>query len=145
MSNETAFSIANALVFPQWVLMIVAPRWRVTQWLVRTSLIPALLAVMYATYLFSSTGTSLDFMSFSTLKGIMTLFQTGGEQVMLAGWIHYLAFDLVAGCYILRDAQERGIAHGWLVPCLLFCFMLGPIGMLLYVSVRVIKHLKTPK
>ena len=138
MSNETTFSLANALVFPQWVLMIVAPRWRVTQWLVRTPLIPAVLAVLYATYLFTSTGGSLDFMSFATLKGVMTLFQTGGEQVMLAGWIHYLAFDLVAGCYILRDAQERGIAHGWLVPCLLFSFMLGPIGMLLYMGVRVV-------
>ena len=139
MSNETAFSVANALVFPQWMLMLVAPRWRATQWLVRTPLIPALLAVLYAAYLFTSTGGSLDFMSFATLKGVMVLFQTGGERVMLAGWIHYLAFDLVAGCYILRDAQERGIAHGWLVPCLLFCFMLGPIGMLLYVGVRVVR------
>lgn len=136
MSNENAFAIANALVFPQWLLMLAAPRWRVTQWLTNTLVVPASLAVMYAYYLFTSTGGSLDFMSFATLKGVMTLFQQGGEQVMLAGWIHYLAFDLVAGCLILRDAQQRGIAHGWLIPCLLLCFMLGPLGMLLYVIVR---------
>ncbi|MEZ0487113.1 ABA4-like family protein [Fibrella aquatica] len=136
MSNEIAFSLANALVFPQWLLMIVAPRWRVTQWLTRTLLVPALLAVMYAYYLFSSTGGSFDFMSFASLKGVMTLFQQGGERVMLAGWIHYLAFDLVAGCWILRDAQQYNVAHGWLIPCLLCCFMLGPLGMLLYVVVR---------
>lgn len=144
MSNETAFSLANALVFPQWLLMLAAPRWRVTQWLMRTMLVPALLAVLYAYYLFAGTGGSLDFTSFSTLKGVMTLFQQGGERVMLAGWIHYLAFDLVAGCWILRDAQQRGIAHGWLIPCLLFCFMLGPLGMLLYVLVKLVVGQKQP-
>ena len=140
MSNETAFALANGLVFPQWVLMVVAPRWRVTQGLVRLLPIPALLAVLYATYLFTATGTSLDFMSFATLKGVMTLFQTGGERVMLAGWIHYLAFDLVAGCWILRDGQKRNIAHGWLIPAMLLCFMLGPMGMLVYVLVRTAKN-----
>lgn len=138
MTNEAAFSLANALVFPQWVLMVVAPRWRVTQWLVRNPLIPALLACLYVYYLFTSTGGQFDFMQFATLKGIMTLFQQGGERVMLAGWIHYLAFDLVAGMWILRDGQERDIAHGWLVPCLLGCFMLGPTGMLLYAGVRIV-------
>jgi uncharacterized membrane protein (UPF0136 family) len=119
MSNETAFSIANALVFPQWLLMLVAPRWWLTQWLVRHPLIPALLACLYVYYLFTSTGPALDFTQFATLGGVMSLFQNGGERVMLAGWIHYLAFDLVAGMWVLRDGQERGIAHGWLVPCLL--------------------------
>jgi hypothetical protein len=136
MLNETVFLLANALVFPQWLLMIAAPRWRITQWLIRILLVPALLAVLYGYYLFTSAGGSLDFMSFATLNGVMTLFQQGGERVMLAGWIHYLAFDLVAGCWILRDAQQQAIAHGWLIPCLLFCFMLGPLGILLYTVVR---------
>ena len=140
MSNEAAFSLANALVFPQWLLMIVAPRWQVTQWLTKLLFVPALLAIMYAFYLFTSSDSGgLDFMSFATLKGVMTLFEKGGERVMLAGWIHYLAFDLVAGSWILRDGQQRGIAHGWLVPCLLFCFMLGPTGLLLYVIVRAVR------
>ena len=140
MSSEAAFSLASALVFPQWLLMIFAPRWQVTQWLTKMLFIPALLAIMYAFYLFSSSGSSgLNFMSFATLKGVMTLFEKGGERVMLAGWIHYLAFDLVAGSWILRDGQQRGIAHGWLVPCLLFCFMLGPTGLLLYVIVRAVQ------
>ncbi|ARK10651.1 ABA4-like family protein [Fibrella sp. ES10-3-2-2] len=143
MSNEIAFSLANALVFPQWLLMLAAPNWSVTRWLTRTLIVPALLAVLYGYYLFTSTGGSLNFMSFATLKGVMTLFQQGGEQVMLAGWIHYLAFDLVAGCWILRDAHQHSIAHGWLIPCLLFCFMLGPLGMLLYVVVRGINGMKS--
>ncbi|RYF65257.1 MAG: DUF4281 domain-containing protein, partial [Cytophagaceae bacterium] len=35
---------------------------------------------------------------------------------------------------------QHTIAHGWLIPCLLFCFMLGPLGMLLYVVVREVNN-----
>lgn len=137
MTPETAFTLANALVFPQWLLMIVAPRWRGTQWLVRTMVIPMVLAVMYLAYLFTGTK-SLDFMSFGTLQGVMSLMGQGDKGPALAGWVHYLAFDLVAGSWILRDGQERGIRHWLLIPCLLFCFMLGPTGLLLYGIVRLV-------
>ncbi len=133
MTSDTAFQLANTLVLPQWILMIVAPHWRVTQWLMTSLLIPGLLAVLYVYYLFSSGG-NLDFQSFSTLAGVTALFKQG--QAVLAGWIHYLAFDLVAGSWLLRNGQERGIHHLLLVPCLLLCFMLGPCGLLLYLLLR---------
>ena len=137
MTPETVFQIASALVLPQWILMAVAPRWFVTQFLVKSSLIPVVLAVFYAFYIFA--GGPLDFGAFSTLEGVKGLFQTGGDGVMLAGWIHYLAFDLIVGSVVLRDAQEHGIAHGWVVVPILFCFMLGPIGLLLYWIIRTVK------
>ncbi|MCP1383960.1 ABA4-like family protein [Runella salmonicolor] len=131
---ETAFQIANVLVFPQWLLMIVAPRWRVTQWLVRSYLIPVLLACMYAYFIFS--GGPLNFNDFSTFEGVKSLFSKGGDGAVLAGWIHYLAFDLVAGSFVLKDSQEKNIPHGWIILPLFFCFMLGPIGLLAYWVIR---------
>lgn len=140
MTPETAFQYANLLVLPQWLLMIIAPRWRVTQMLARMLPIPMLLAVMYIYYLFAApatgSGPSLDFRSFSTLQGVMALLGNGQKETALAGWVHYLAFDLVAGSYVLRDGQAQAINHGWLVPCLLLCFMLGPSGLLLYGLLR---------
>lgn len=138
---ELAFSIANALVLPQWLLMIFAPRWRGTTWLVQSFIVPVLLAVLYAYFLFSG-GSSLDFQSFSTLAGVKKLFATGGDGAVLAGWIHYLAFDLVAGSFVLRDAQVKAIPHLWIVLPLFFCFMLGPVGLLLYWLVRTVKTQK---
>ncbi len=137
MTPDTAFQIANALVLPQWLLMVVAPRWSVTQFLVKSFLIPVVLAIFYAFYIFA--GDPLDFEAFSTLEGVKGLFQNGGDGVMLAGWIHYLAFDLIAGSVVLRDAQERGIPHWWVIVPILFCFMLGPIGLLLYWIIRTVK------
>jgi hypothetical protein len=134
---ETAFQIANALVLPQWLLMIFAPRWSVTQWLVRSYLIPVLLACMYAYFLVS--GGPLNFSDFGSLEGVKSLFSKGGDGAVLAGWIHYLAFDLVAGSFVLQNAQSKGIPHGWIVVPLFFCFMLGPIGLLLYWVIRTVK------
>lgn len=137
---ETAFQIANALVLPPWILMIFAPRWSVTQWLVSSYLIPVLLACMYAYFIFS--GGPLDFNDFSTLEGVKRLFSKGGDGAVLAGWIHYLAFDLVAGSFVLKDSQEKTIGHGWIVLPLFFCFMLGPIGLLLYWLIRTVQTKK---
>ena len=133
MTFDNAFQLANTLVLPHWLLMLVAPRWRGTQWLMSTLLIPGLLALMYVFYLFTS-DSDLDFRSFSTLAGVMALFKQ--DQAVLAGWIHYLAFDLVAGSWVLQNGQKRGINHLLLVPCLLLCFMLGPCGLLLYLLIR---------
>jgi hypothetical protein len=59
--------------------------------------------------------------------------------VLLAGWVHYLFFDLFVGSFEVRDAQRHAISHVILLPCLLFTFMLGPIGFLLYLVVRAVK------
>ena len=120
--------------------MIVAPRWRVTHMLAQMLPIPMILAGLYIYYLFTPPppgGQGLDFQSFGSLAGVQSLFK-GQKEIVLAGWIHYLAFDLVAGSYILRDGQARGIAHGWLIPCMLLCFMLGPSGLLLYGIMRLV-------
>ncbi|MBC7570786.1 MAG: DUF4281 domain-containing protein [Spirosoma sp.] len=137
MTPETVFQIANALVLPQWLLMLVAPRWFVTRWLVNSYLIPVCLAVVYIVYLFG--GGPVDFGSFATLAGIKAMFANGGDGVMLAGWIHYLAFDLVAGTVILRDAQQKNVPHWLVIVPLFFCFMLGPVGFLLYWIIRTVR------
>ena len=140
MSPKSAFSLANLLVLPQWVLMAVAPRWRGTQMLAQLLPIPMILGVMYIYYLFVApalgSGPALDFRAFGTLQGVMALMGGGQKETALAGWIHYLAFDLVAGSYILRDGQARSIPHGWLIPGMLLCFALGPTGLLLYGLIR---------
>ncbi|MGB1846672.1 MAG: abscisic acid-deficient protein Aba4 family protein, partial [Pseudohongiellaceae bacterium] len=49
---------------------------------------------------------------------------------------HYLAFDLFVGCWEMQDSQKHNIPHVLVVPCLLFTFMLGPIGLVCYLMVR---------
>jgi Domain of unknown function (DUF4281) len=56
--------------------------------------------------------------------------------LLLAGWVHYLCFDLLVGCWEVRDAHGRGVPHLLVMPCLFLTFMFGPAGWLLYQGVR---------
>lgn len=133
MNSETVFSIVNALVMPQWLMMIFVPHWKWTQKLADSYLIPLLLAAVYACYVITSLG-NLDFMSFSTLAGIKALF--ADDESVLVGWVHYLCFDLVAGTWIYKDSLSRGMNRILVGPCLFLCLMMGPIGFLLYWIIR---------
>ena len=70
------------------------------------------------------------------------MFESRG--LLLAGWVHYLAFDLWVGRWIVdalaADPQMQGVAN-WLVqllvvPCLLLTFMFGPAGLLVFLALR---------
>ena len=87
--------------------------------------------------LFSRYFTPEDFEKFGSLNGVMELFTD--KTAVTAGWVHYLAFDLLTGIWIKKNAQKYNIHHLILIPCLLLTFMLGPIGLLLYLLVRSIK------
>ena len=139
MTPALVFSICSKLVLPQWLLMIVAPKWKWTQKLVASRIIPFLLAIVYAYYILTSFG-SAEGGGFGTLEEVMQLFTV--EGAVLAGWIHYLAFDLLIGSWVLKDSQSRGINHFITIPCLFFCFMAGPVGWLLYFAIRYISKNK---
>ncbi len=126
---ETLFSIANTSVLPGWLLLLVAPRWKWTQRF--TSLaIPLLLGALYAWLLRNGLGEG----SFNTLGGVMQLFTQ--PNAVLAGWVHYLIFDLFTGAWETRDAMRLGFPRWLLLPCQLLTFLLGPIGLLLYLVLR---------
>jgi len=72
--------------------------------------------------------------SFSTLPGVAQLFTN--PWLLLAGWLHYLAFDLLIGTWEARDSVERGVPRWALIPCLFLTLMFGPAGWLVYRVVR---------
>lgn len=71
---------------------------------------------------------------FFSLKGVVNLFKS--PHVVLAGWVHYLAFDLMVGLYEIQDAARHGIPHLWLIPVLFLTLMFGPLGLLVYLGLR---------
>ncbi|UOQ52546.1 ABA4-like family protein [Hymenobacter cellulosivorans] len=135
VSPESLFLLASNLVLPGWLLLIVAPRWRVTRWVVGSGALPLVLAVIYAAcigwHYFSGAAQQGGF---SSLPEVAALFQD--PWALLAGWVHYLCFDLVVGAWVSRDAQRRGVPHLLLVPTLVLTFLLGPVGFLLYHLLR---------
>jgi Domain of unknown function (DUF4281) len=71
---------------------------------------------------------------FDSLANVMALFTD--PAVALAGWVHYLAFDLFVGAWITRTARAEGISHLLILPCLALTFLFGPAGFLAFTALR---------
>lgn len=133
MALETIFLICNNGVIPAWILLAVAPSWIWTQRLVHGIWIPVLLGSVYLGVMVSSPAAPADG-GFSSLEGVMTLLTS--PHFALVGWVHFLVFDLFVGAWEVRDARRRSISHVFVVPCLFLTLMLGPIGLLAYLTLR---------
>ena len=129
---EAAFSAANSLALAGWVALLASPRFPRAAQLVAGTAIPLLLSIAYA-------GLILAFWSradggFDSLAAVMQLFDTA--PIALAGWIHYLAFDLLVGAAIVRGARTASIPFALVVPCLVLAFLFGPAGFLAFAALR---------
>lgn len=141
MELELIFSMVNATAFICWILLFVLYHKR---WVFRAlfSFVFTAMALIYLFYMLK--GLSGDGGGgFDTLANVKLLFSK--EEAILAGWIHYLVFDLFVGMWICHDADIRGINRWILLPCLLLTFMLGPVGLLLYILVRMVYLKKFPQ
>lgn len=129
MSDAQLFQIANTVALLSWIALAVQPR-RVAPTL--RFAVPGALAVLYIWAIVTTVPSPEG--GFGTLAEVKQLFTN--DRAVLAGWIHYLAFDLFIGCWEVLDAQQRRVSHWLVVPCLFLTFMLGPAGLLLYLGVR---------
>ncbi len=140
MKPEIIFKICNIGIFPMWLLLIFVPKWKWTGKIIHAIWIPIILALFYG-WAFLSASPMPKGGSFNSLEGVMILFTN--PKIALAGWIHYLVFDLFVGAWEVRDSKRIGIHHAFVVPCLIFTFMLGPIGLFFYLIIRLITKKKT--
>lgn len=134
MTPDFIFQLASQIALPGWLLLMFASNWKWTSRIVVGFIIVAL-AATYAFLVLPMFSPEM-FSSFGTLEGVMNLFTD--PTAVLVGWIHYLAFDLMVGWFIVFDAQREGINRWFLIPCLLFTFMLGPVGFLMYLLLRLV-------
>ena len=125
MTPEQLFAIVNPVAALSWLLLIVAPRRAA---LVTGLVVPAIFAALYVALIAAHWGGAEG--GFSTLPDVAALF--GNRWLLLAGWVHYLCFDLLVGTWEVEDARRRGIRHLVVVPCLVLTFLFGPAGWLLY-------------
>ena len=137
MTPTIVFSIASVIAMPMWVLMLFFSKWKVTQFLIDFKVIPLALAFIYAIYIFQAIQIG-GLMDFGSLTSIMALFTE--KNALLAGWGHYLAFDLLVGMWMLDQNKELRINQLLMAPCLFLTFMLGPIGFLLFMIIKTIKQ-----
>lgn len=136
MTPDTVFGAVNGLAFAGWILLAGSP------WLPRVAAtiagvaVPVALSLLYAALVATQWAGSQG--GFGSLADVALLFDN--RWMLLAGWTHYLAFDLLVGNWERRDAVSRGLPHLLLLPCLAMTFLFGPAGWLLYLAVRTVRR-----
>ena len=131
---NTIFSVCSTLAMLGWLGLALLPgrRWMVE--IVARIAIPLAIAAIYAFLMATHYQSAPAGAGFGSLDAVASLFTVRG--LLLAGWIHYLAFDLFVGSWEVSDARANGIPHVWVLPCLFATFMAGPIGLALYFAVK---------
>lgn len=116
-----------------WLILIFLPRrWPALLWLPRF-MIPFGLSLLYAGLAMRHILT-VEGGGFGSLAQVKTLLSN--DWALLAGWVHYLAFDLFIGGWIAVQADRIGLSRLLQAPILFLTFMAGPLGLALFMAIR---------
>jgi hypothetical protein len=135
MSAEQVFGLAGQITMICWILLAVSLFWdklrTPAQWLGVFGL-PLLIGLTYLAAM------SIDYPDrqggFGSLAQVRLLFSS--DWILLAGWVHYLVFDYFVGAWVARDSLRNNVHAVLVLPCLFLCLMAGPLGLLLYLTIR---------
>ena len=132
MPWEDWFSIANLIAVMGWAALILLPRWRWVMVLTRF-VIPGVLGATYTllAMLYFARPEAGGYNSLAEVKALL-----GTDPTLLAGWVHYLAFDLFVGGWIAERADKLGVSRLLQVPILFLTFQFGPIGYLTWAVIE---------
>jgi hypothetical protein len=135
-SLSNLYKLVNAVAAIGWVILIFLPNWNLADSAIKYGIVVGL-SVFYIYILFIRKDIKNEVFpkgNFTSLEGVINLFKN--PRNLLAGWVHYLAFDLMLGIYIKTQANEIGMSHFLQIPCFILTFMLGPVGYLLFVILQ---------
>ena len=139
LTFENIYIFSNYGILPFWILLIAAPRSKITQILVNSIILPLILSAAYVYVVYQTI--LLDEKIFETFKlylsidNLYTIFAT--ESFLLIFWIHFLALSLFLGSWVSRDAVKYDIPKKIVVFPLVLIYFTGPVGFILYWTIRI--------
>ena len=134
ITPDALFRYANLVALAGWLMLGlgIALRSRVLKETVAGLAVPVGLSVAYTAIILAHWWSGEG--GFSSLESVSALFRS--PWLLLAGWVHYLAFDLFVGAWVAQDAEARGLPRRLLIPVLPLVFLFGPAGLLLWLGLR---------
>ena len=126
MTAHHLFQIANPLGLLGWIVLVGGIVFKKPQWrdLIAGQVVPTILSLVYTVLLVFFWAKAEG--GFDSLPNVQKLFTY--PWAALAGWVHYLAFDLFIGAAISRRIMEDGLSRLFLVVLLPLTFWFGLIG-----------------
>ncbi len=132
LDPDFLFSAGNAIVLAGWAMVILLPRRSPALMAVPKFAVPALFGLVYAGITLARFHDSGG--GYGSLAELRTLFAT--DELLVAGWLHYLAFDLFVGVWIAEQADGIGLSRTIQAVILVTAFIFPPVGLVLFLATR---------
>jgi len=133
MDYELVFSLVGLLAMLGWAALLVSPWMPIWSDRIAGLLAPLALSAVYVLFLALFPAQDGGFGSFAEVTRLFS-----HREAVMAGWVHFLAFDLVVGAWICRAARREGVRFWLVLPCLPVTFLFGPAGFLAFAVVRAV-------
>ncbi len=134
MNFELVFSIAGIVSMLGWATLLLSPLMPTWSDRIAGVIVPVVLAIGYLILLLFFPAKSGGFGNFADVTVLFS-----NPEALMAGWVHFLAFDLFVGAWICRAARRETIRFWLVLPCLPLAFLFGPAGLLLFQGIRTVK------
>ena len=139
LTFENIYLWTNLGVLPCWLMLIIIPNSKFTQFFINSIILPLILSAIYIYIIYQSILLEepiLDiFKLYLSLEDLYTLFAT--ENFLLLFWIHFVAINLFLGSWISRDGIKYNISRSLVFIPLILVYFIGPFGLFLYWIIRV--------
>lgn len=132
---NVGFSLAGQLMLIMWLLLVIS------LWVHRLHALvdglgmfwlPILIGLWYLLLIMSNM--PFEEGGYGSLVQVRALF--ADDELLLAGWLHFLVFDFFVGTWVARQARGESVWRVLVAPCLVLCFLAGPVGLLAWLLLR---------
>ena len=137
LTFENIYLWTNFAVLPFWLMLLIIPNWKITQFFVNSIILPLILASAYAYVIYQGIFNEPIFDTFKLYLGLdelYTIFST--ESFLLAFWIHFITLNLFLGSWVSRDGVKYNISKKLVFFPLVLIYLSGPLGLVLYWLLR---------
>jgi len=139
LSFENLYILTSFGILPFWILLIIIPNSKVTQFFVNSIILPLILSTAYIYVVYQII--LLDepifniFKLYISLDNLYTIF--ANESFLLIFWLHFLSLNLFLGSWIAKDGVKYNIPRKLVFVPLLAVYFTGPSGIVLYWIIRI--------
>ena len=136
---ENIYLWTNFGILPFWLMLIIIPNSKFTQFFVNSIILPLFLTTIYVYIIYQAIlldePISEIIKIYLSLDNLYTVFAT--ESFLLLFWLHFLTLNLFLGSWISRDGVKYNMSRGLVSVPLILVYFTGPLGLVLYWIIRV--------
>jgi len=139
LTIENIYIWTNFGILPFWLMLIIFPNSKITQFFTNSIILPLILASIYTYTIYKLIlldETILNvFRLYLSLDELYTIFSS--EWFLLIFWIHFITLNLFLGSWVSRDGVKHNIPRGLNLLPLVLIYFFGPVGIVFYWIIRI--------